>query len=91
MPLLAAHDALLSPTAPAPAPAGPGLDGRRLALRAVELGGRARRSRCRAGWTRPGLPLALQLVQAPPSLERLLGVAAWCEQVLAFTRGRPGA
>jgi Asp-tRNA(Asn)/Glu-tRNA(Gln) amidotransferase A subunit family amidase len=37
-----------------------------------------------------GLPLALQLVQAPSGLERLLGTAAWCEGVVAFT-ARPGA
>jgi Asp-tRNA(Asn)/Glu-tRNA(Gln) amidotransferase A subunit family amidase len=32
-----------------------------------------------------GLPLALQLVQAPRGLERLLGVAAWCERALGFS------
>ena len=32
----------------------PGLDGRRFAVRALELGGRARRSRCRPVWTPPG-------------------------------------
>ena len=32
-----------------------------------------------------GLPLALQLVQAPTGLARLLGVAAWCERVLGFS------
>jgi len=32
-----------------------------------------------------GLPLALQLVQAPGGVERLLGVAAWCERVAGFT------
>jgi Asp-tRNA(Asn)/Glu-tRNA(Gln) amidotransferase A subunit family amidase len=31
-----------------------------------------------------GLPLALQLVQAPGGTARLLGVAAWCEHVLGF-------
>jgi Asp-tRNA(Asn)/Glu-tRNA(Gln) amidotransferase A subunit family amidase len=32
-----------------------------------------------------GLPLALQLVQAPAGVERLLGAAAWCERVAGFT------
>jgi Asp-tRNA(Asn)/Glu-tRNA(Gln) amidotransferase A subunit family amidase len=32
-----------------------------------------------------GLPLALQLVQAPSGLARLLGTAAWCERVVAFS------
>jgi Asp-tRNA(Asn)/Glu-tRNA(Gln) amidotransferase A subunit family amidase len=41
------------------------------------------------GLTPSGLPLALQLVQAPSGLERLLGVAAWCERVLGFSE-RPG-
>jgi Asp-tRNA(Asn)/Glu-tRNA(Gln) amidotransferase A subunit family amidase len=37
-----------------------------------------------------GLPLALQLVQAPGGLSRLLGVAAWCEGVVRFA-ARPDA
>jgi Asp-tRNA(Asn)/Glu-tRNA(Gln) amidotransferase A subunit family amidase len=36
------------------------------------------------GLDEAGLPLALQLVQAPAGLARLLGVAAWCERVVAF-------
>ena len=41
------------------------------------------------GLSANGLPLALQLVQAPGGLARLLGVAAWCERVVAFAE-RPG-
>ena len=82
MPLLAAHDALLSPTAPSTAPEG------------LAFTGDA--SLC-APWSSAGvpsislpsgvsdvsrLPLAVQLVQAAGADARLLGVAAWCERVL---------
>src|SRR5438093_6466771 len=76
MSLLAAHDALLCPTAPAPAPAG--------------LGSTGDGSLC-APWSNAGvpaitlpsgiassrLPHAIQLVQAARGSARLLGVAAW--------------
>jgi aspartyl-tRNA(Asn)/glutamyl-tRNA(Gln) amidotransferase subunit A len=82
MPLLAGHDALLSPTAPSTPPEG------------LAFTGDA--SLC-APWSSAGvpsislpsgvsdisrLPLAVQLVQAAGADARLLGVAAWCERVL---------
>jgi Asp-tRNA(Asn)/Glu-tRNA(Gln) amidotransferase A subunit family amidase len=42
------------------------------------------------GLNATGLPLALQLVGGPAGLARLLGVAAWCEDVVGFA-ARPGA
>jgi aspartyl-tRNA(Asn)/glutamyl-tRNA(Gln) amidotransferase subunit A len=87
MPLLAAHDALIMPTAPAPAP--PGLastgDGSFCApwsnagVPAITLP---------SGLAPSGLPYAIQLVQAAGASLRLLAVAAWCERVLNF-RARP--
>jgi Asp-tRNA(Asn)/Glu-tRNA(Gln) amidotransferase A subunit family amidase len=85
MPLLAAHDALLCPTAPAPAPAGLGSTGdgslcspwSNTGVPAITLP---------SGMASSGLPHAIQLVQAAGGSSRLLGVAAWCERVLGFTR-----
>jgi len=84
-PLLAAHDALLCPTAPAPAPAGLGSTGdgslcspwSNAGVPAITLP---------SGIASSGLPHAIQLVQAAGASSRLLGVAAWCERVLGFTR-----
>ena len=85
MPLLSAHDALLGPTAPAPAPPGLGSTGdgslcapwSNAGVPAISLP---------SGIAASGLPHAIQLVQAAGASNRLLGVAAWCERVLAFTR-----
>jgi len=85
MPLLAAHDALLCPTAPAPAPAGLGSTGdgslcapwSNAGVPAVTLP---------SGVASSGLPHAIQLVQAAGASARLLGVAAWCERVLGFSQ-----
>jgi Asp-tRNA(Asn)/Glu-tRNA(Gln) amidotransferase A subunit family amidase len=85
MPLLAAHDALLVPTAPGPAPSG------------LESTGDG--SLC-APWTSAGvpaislptgigasgLPLAIQLVQAAGGSARLFGTATWCERVIGFSQ-----
>ena len=84
-PLLAAHDALLCPTAPAPAPASLGSTGdgslcspwSNAGVPAITLP---------SGIASSGLPHAIQLVQAAGASSRLLGVAAWCERVLGFTR-----
>lgn len=88
MPLLAAHDALLSPTAPAPAPdlsttgdAWHCAPWSYAGVPSVSLP---------SGLASSGLPLALQLVQAAGAEARLLAVAAWCERELAFTH-RPAA
>ena len=84
MPLLSAHDALLGPTAPAPAPSGLGSTGdgslcapwSNAGVPAITLP---------SGVSSSGLPHAVQLVQAAGASGRLLGVAAWCERVLGFT------
>jgi len=85
MPLLSAHDALLGPTAPAPAPSGLGSTGdgslcapwSNAGVPAITLP---------SGLSSAGLPHAIQLVQAAGASGRLLGVAAWCERVLGFTQ-----
>jgi aspartyl-tRNA(Asn)/glutamyl-tRNA(Gln) amidotransferase subunit A len=88
MPILAAHDALLSPVAPSPAPAG--------------LGSTGDPSLC-APWSWAGvpaitlpsglgpgrLPHAIQLVQAAGADAHLLNVALWCERVLGFSSEPP--
>src|SRR5437870_7320513 len=88
MELLAAHDPLLSPTAPAPAPEGLASTGDAslcapwsfVGVPAVSLP---------SGLGASGLPLAIQLVQAAGAEARLLSVAAWCERQLGFSRS-PG-
>jgi len=89
IPLLEAHDALLSPTAPGPAPAGLGWTGD-ASLCAPWSSAGVPSITIPTGLDPTGLPLALQLIQAPSGLERLLGVAAWCEGVVAFG-AKPGA
>jgi aspartyl-tRNA(Asn)/glutamyl-tRNA(Gln) amidotransferase subunit A len=83
IPLLEAHDALLSPTAPGPAPAGLGWTGDASLCAPWSSAGVPSIS-VPTAVTASGLPLALQLIQAPSGLARLLGVAAWCERVLGF-------
>ncbi|HTO14090.1 MAG TPA: amidase [Candidatus Binatia bacterium] len=84
IPLLEAHDALLSPTAPGPAPAGLGWTGDASLCAPWSSAGVPSIS-LPTGLNPSGLPMALQLVQAPGGLARLLGVAAWCEGVLGFS------
>jgi aspartyl-tRNA(Asn)/glutamyl-tRNA(Gln) amidotransferase subunit A len=88
LPLLEAHDALLSPTAPGPAPAGLGWTGD-ASLCAPWSSAGVPSITVPTGLDAAGLPLALQLVQAPAGLARLLGVAAWCERIVGFD-ARPG-
>jgi aspartyl-tRNA(Asn)/glutamyl-tRNA(Gln) amidotransferase subunit A len=81
---LTAFDALLSPVAPGPAPGrGEGTGDPTLCapwsyagLPAITIPTRL---------SADGLPLAIQLVAAPLAIERLLGVAAWCEEIVDFT------
>lgn len=89
IPLLEAHDALLSPAAPGTAPAGLGWTGDASLCAPWSSAGVPSIS-LPTGVDAVGLPLALQLVQAPGGLTRLLGVAAWCEGVVRFA-ARPGA
>ncbi|MBI3636184.1 MAG: amidase [Candidatus Rokubacteria bacterium] len=83
MPLLAAHHALLVPTAPAPAPAGLGSTGdasmcapwSSTGVPAISLP---------SGVAPSGLPYAVQLVAAAGEEAALLDTAQWCEDVLGF-------
>ena len=86
--LLAAHDGLLSPTAPAPAPEGLASTGDASLCAPWSFAGVPAIS-LPSGLAPSGLPLAIQLVQAAGASARLLSVAAWCERQLAFTRS-PG-
>jgi aspartyl-tRNA(Asn)/glutamyl-tRNA(Gln) amidotransferase subunit A len=81
MPLLAAYDALLSPTAPAPAPAGLAWTGDAWHCAPWSFAGVPAVS-LPTGVAASGLPLALQLVQGAGASARLLSTALWCEGVL---------
>ena len=83
VPVLEGHDALLSPTTPGPAPAGLGWTGD-ASLCAPWSSAGVPSITLPSGLDDAGLPLALQLVQAPGGTTRLLGVAAWCERALGF-------
>jgi Asp-tRNA(Asn)/Glu-tRNA(Gln) amidotransferase A subunit family amidase len=82
MPLLAAHDALLSPTAPATAPEGLAFTGDASLCAPWSSAGVPAISLPSGLSDRSHLPLAVQLVQAGGADARLLGVAAWCERLL---------
>jgi amidase len=88
IPLLEAHDALLSPTAPGPAPAGLGWTGD-ASLCAPWSSAGVPSITLPTGLDGTGLPLAVQLIQAPGGIARLLGAATWCERVLGFTARPP--
>jgi Asp-tRNA(Asn)/Glu-tRNA(Gln) amidotransferase A subunit family amidase len=82
MPLLAAHDALLSPTAPSPAPEGLATGDPWFCapwsfagVPAISLP---------IGVSPLGLPHAIQLVGAIDEDAAILAVAAWCERVVDF-------
>jgi aspartyl-tRNA(Asn)/glutamyl-tRNA(Gln) amidotransferase subunit A len=87
--VLTPFDALLSPTAPTTAPAGLASTGdgslcapwSSAGMPAITLP---------TGVSSAGLPHALQLVHSVAAEPRLLGAAAWCERVVAFS-GRPPA
>ena len=84
MPLLERHDALLTPTAPGPAPAGLASTGdawfcapwSSAGVPAITLP---------SGLAASGLPFAIQLVGAAGRESALLGTAAWCEAVRPFS------
>lgn len=82
MPVLAAHDALLSPTAPGTAPEGLAFTGDASLCAPWSSAGVPSISLPSGVSDVPRLPLAVQLVQAAGADARLLGVAAWCERVL---------
>jgi aspartyl-tRNA(Asn)/glutamyl-tRNA(Gln) amidotransferase subunit A len=89
-PLLAQHDALLSPTAPAPAPQGLGWTGDASLCQPWSTLGAPSIS-LPSGLSAAGLPFALQLVQAPGADTRLLGAALWCERALGPAPAPPVA
>jgi aspartyl-tRNA(Asn)/glutamyl-tRNA(Gln) amidotransferase subunit A len=86
--LLTEHDAVLSPTAPTPAPAGLAFTGdasfcapwSSTGLPSVSLP---------SGVAASGLPYAVQLSASAGADAQLLAVAAWCERVLSFTAVPP--
>jgi aspartyl-tRNA(Asn)/glutamyl-tRNA(Gln) amidotransferase subunit A len=82
MPLLAAHDALLSPTAPATAPEGLATGDPWFCAPWSFAGVPA--CSLPSGMSAAGLPHAVQLVAAAERDAELLAVAAWCERVLDF-------
>jgi aspartyl-tRNA(Asn)/glutamyl-tRNA(Gln) amidotransferase subunit A len=83
MPLLAAHDALLSPTAPSPAPEGLGATGDPWFCAPWSFAGVPAIS-LPIGVSPLGLPHAIQLVGAADEDAAILAVAAWCERVVDF-------
>jgi Asp-tRNA(Asn)/Glu-tRNA(Gln) amidotransferase A subunit family amidase len=82
MPLLAAHDALLGPTAPAPAPEGLATGDPWFCAPWSFAGVPA--CSLPSGVSALGLPHAVQLVAAAERDTELLAVATWCERVLDF-------
>ncbi len=83
-PLLARHQVLLMPVAPAPAPKGLASTGDPSFCAPWSFIG-APSIALPSGVAPAGLPLAVQLVAGPDREEDLLGAAAWCEEVLGFT------
>lgn len=81
--LLAAYDALLSPTAPAPAPRGLGSTGDASLCAPWSYAG-VPAITLPTGLAASGLPHAVQLVAGADREAPLLGVAAWCERRLGF-------
>ena len=83
MSLLEAHDALLTPTAPGPAPEGLGATGDPWFCAPWSFAGVPACS-LPTGVSALGLPHAVQLVASAERDAALLAVAAWCERVLDF-------
>ena len=81
---LASYDALLSPSAPAPAPRGLAWTGDAWHCAPWSSAGFPAIS-LPSGLAASGLPHAIQLVAAPERHDILMHVAAWCESVLAFS------
>jgi aspartyl-tRNA(Asn)/glutamyl-tRNA(Gln) amidotransferase subunit A len=83
MPLLADHDAVISPTAPKLPPEGLAWTGDASLCAPWSSAGTPSVS-LPSGVGPEGLPYAVQLSGAAGSESRLLSVAAWCERVLGF-------
>jgi len=88
-PLLAAYDALLSPTASSPAPEGLAATGDPWFCAPWSFAGVPACS-LPSGLSPLGLPYAVQLVAAGGRDAALLAVAAWCERVLDFSLAPAG-
>ena len=86
--LLAAYDALISPTAPAPAPRGLEWTGDASLCAPWSSAGFPSIS-LPSGVAASGLPHAVQLAATPERNAILLHFAAWCEEVLAFRAAPP--
>jgi Asp-tRNA(Asn)/Glu-tRNA(Gln) amidotransferase A subunit family amidase len=86
----ARFDALLTPTAPGPAPRGIGATGDPWFCAPWSFAGMPSIS-LPSGLDGQRLPLAIQLVGAPFAEARLLGAAAWCERAIGFAEAPPGA
>jgi aspartyl-tRNA(Asn)/glutamyl-tRNA(Gln) amidotransferase subunit A len=82
LPVLAPYDALLSPTAPSPAPAGLASTGDASLCAPWSFSGVPAIS-LPTGVAASGLPHALQLVGGHDE-SRLIAVAGWCESILGF-------
>jgi Asp-tRNA(Asn)/Glu-tRNA(Gln) amidotransferase A subunit family amidase len=83
MPILAEHDALLTPTAPSVAPAGLASTGDASLCAPWSWSGAPAIS-LPSGVAASGLPTAVQLTAAAGRDAQLFPIAAWCEQILAF-------
>jgi Asp-tRNA(Asn)/Glu-tRNA(Gln) amidotransferase A subunit family amidase len=81
--LLARFDAILTPATPAPAPAGIGSTGDPSFNLPWSLSGHPVIA-LPCGLAPAGLPISIQLTGAALEEGRLLGLARWCEEVLAF-------
>jgi aspartyl-tRNA(Asn)/glutamyl-tRNA(Gln) amidotransferase subunit A len=88
--LLMSYDALISPTAPAPAPRGLEWTGDASLCAPWSSAGFPSIS-LPSGVAASGLPHAVQLSATPQRNAILLHFAPWCEAVLAFTAAPPGS
>ena len=82
-PIVARHDALLSPVAAGPAPKGLDSTGDPYFCAPWSFAGLPAIS-LPSGLAADGLPLAIQLIGGAWAEERLLAAAAWCDRVLAW-------
>ena len=83
VPWLSSYDALVSPVAPGAAPRrGEGTGDPTLCAPWSYAG--VPSIAIPTGVDDDGLPMAIQLVSSPDGLDRLLGVAAWCERIVGF-------
>ena len=87
-PIAARYDALLLPTAPAPAPRGLQSTGDPYFCAPWSFAGMPAIA-LPSGLDGAGLPLSIQLVGGAFAEARLLGAAGWCEGALAFSAGPP--